>query len=159
LTKLLGPGARGSVLVPITNGLSVLPETLECTDDREPKEHRDGRPHYDPKSSSGKKRYAWSARGSGRSGIVSTWIAQILNLLNLSPAIQEQILFLPRTERGRDLIHLAQLLPIALAKDWKEQDRLWRRLVAATQTTNRPRPRGSRATAGIQAPAENGRTG
>jgi len=67
-----------------------------------------------------------------RLGHVSrTRIAQILNLLNLSPAIQEQILFLPRPERGRDPIHLAPLLPIALAKDWKVQDRLWRRLVAA----------------------------
>ena len=59
-------------------------------------------------------------------------IAQILNLLNLSPAIQEEILFLPRTERGRDPIHLAQLLPIALTQDWKRQHRLWRRLRAAT---------------------------
>ena len=80
-----------------------------------------------------------------RLGHVSrTRIAQILNLLNLSPAIQEQILFLPRTERGRDPIHLAQLLPIALAKDWKVQDRLWRRLVAATQDRSGPKPRSAR---------------
>jgi hypothetical protein len=59
-------------------------------------------------------------------------IAQILNLLNLSPSIQEEILFLPRTERGRDPIHLAQLLPIASTPDWKKQLRLWRRLRAAT---------------------------
>ena len=59
-------------------------------------------------------------------------IAQILNLLHLSPTIQEEILFLPRTERGRDPIHLAQVLPIALTQDWKMQHRLWRRLQAAT---------------------------
>jgi hypothetical protein len=53
-------------------------------------------------------------------------IAQILNLLNLSPAIQEEILFLPRTERGRDPIHLAQLLLVALTQDWNKQHRLWR---------------------------------
>jgi hypothetical protein len=59
-------------------------------------------------------------------------IAQILNLLNLSPSIQEDILFLPCTERGRDPIHLAQLLPIALTPDWKKQLRLWRRLRETT---------------------------
>ena len=59
-------------------------------------------------------------------------IAQIFNLLNLSPTIQEEILFLPRTERGRDAIHLAHLLSIALTQDWKRQHRLWRRLRAAT---------------------------
>ena len=58
-------------------------------------------------------------------------IAQILNLLHLSPGIQEEILFLPRTERGRDPIHLAHLRPIALTQDWKRQHRLWRRLRAA----------------------------
>ena len=56
-----------------------------------------------------------------RLGHVSrTRIAQILNLLNLSPSIQEEILFLPCTERGRDPIHLAQLLPIALAQTWNK---------------------------------------
>jgi len=84
-----------------------------------------------------------------------------LNLLNLSPAIQEQILFLPRTERGRDPIHLAPLLPIALAKDWKVQDRLWRRLVAATQDQSGPKPRSARrerrATTGTPPPTGNDR--
>jgi hypothetical protein len=55
-------------------------------------------------------------------------LAQILNLLNLAPDLQEQILFLPPTRRGRDPIHLAQLQPIALTKDWQEQRRLWARL-------------------------------
>ena len=97
-----------------------------------------------------------------RLGHVSrTRIAQILNLLNLSPAIQEQILFLPRSERGRDPIHLAPLLPIALAKDWKVQDRLWRRLVAATQDRSGPKPRSARrerrVTTGTPPPTGNDR--
>src|SRR5262249_29987473 len=33
-------------------------------------------------------------------------ISQIMNLLVLAPDIQEQLLFLPRTQRGRDPLHL-----------------------------------------------------
>jgi len=51
-------------------------------------------------------------------------IAQILNLLNLAPTIQEHILFLPLIQHGRDPIHLAQLQPLASTKDWRHQLRL-----------------------------------
>jgi hypothetical protein len=56
-------------------------------------------------------------------------ISQIVNLLYLAPDIQEALLFLPPTVRGRDPIILADLLPIAAALDWRKQRRLWRRLV------------------------------
>src|ERR1700722_13467711 len=46
-------------------------------------------------------------------------ITQIMNLLLLAPDLQEEILFLPRTERGRDAIHLRQLQPLALVADWR----------------------------------------
>lgn len=52
-------------------------------------------------------------------------VTQIMNLLMLAPDIQEAILFLPRTERGRDGIHLRQLQPIALVPDWRKQRCLW----------------------------------
>ena len=55
-------------------------------------------------------------------------ISQIMNLVNLAPDIQEALLYLPRTERGRDPIHLRQLQPIAAAFDWKKQRRLWQEL-------------------------------
>ncbi|GIW55526.1 MAG: hypothetical protein KatS3mg082_1930 [Nitrospiraceae bacterium] len=55
-------------------------------------------------------------------------ISQIMNLLNLAPDIQEQLLFLPRTERGRDPIHLRHLQPIASTPDWRKQRRMWREL-------------------------------
>ena len=57
-------------------------------------------------------------------------ITQIMNLLLLAPEIQEQLLFLPETPRGRDLIHLRQLQPIALLPNWNEQRPRWRRLLA-----------------------------
>jgi hypothetical protein len=36
-----------------------------------------------------------------------------MNLLLLSPDIQEQLLFLPSTQRGHDPLHLRQLQPLA----------------------------------------------
>jgi len=56
-------------------------------------------------------------------------ISQIVSLLHLAPDIQEAILFLPPTLRGRDAIILADLMPIAACMDWRKQRRLWRRLL------------------------------
>ena len=55
-------------------------------------------------------------------------VSQIMNLLQLPPDIQEQILFLPRTEHGRDPIHLAQLQPLAAVPDWRKQRKMWQAL-------------------------------
>ena len=52
-------------------------------------------------------------------------ISQIMSLLSLGPDLQEQVLFLPRTERGRDPIQMRHLLPIAQMADWKIQRQLW----------------------------------
>jgi hypothetical protein len=56
-------------------------------------------------------------------------VCQILSLLHLAPDIQEALLFLPPTMRGRDPIILADLLPIAAAFDWRKQRRRWRQLL------------------------------
>jgi hypothetical protein len=58
-------------------------------------------------------------------------ISQILNLLVLAPDLQQALLFLPQTERGRDPIHLRQLQPLAAVLDWGQQRRLWRTLQAS----------------------------
>jgi hypothetical protein len=55
-------------------------------------------------------------------------MSQILSLLNLASDVQEDLLFLPPTERGRDPIILKDLLPIAQTLDWGKQRRLWRQL-------------------------------
>jgi hypothetical protein len=52
-------------------------------------------------------------------------VSQVMGLLHLAPDLQEQLLFLPRTQRGRDTITLRQLLPIAAVPDWSRQRRLW----------------------------------
>jgi len=54
-------------------------------------------------------------------------VTQIMNLLNLAPNIQEDILFLPRTQSGRDPISERQIRPIAAQPDWHKQGHAWRR--------------------------------
>ena len=56
-------------------------------------------------------------------------ICQIVNLIHLAPDIQEALLFLLPTQRSRDPIILADLMPIAAAFDWRKQRRLWRKLL------------------------------
>ena len=58
-------------------------------------------------------------------------LSQILSLVHLAPDIQEAILFLPRTQRGRYPLILSDVIPIAMELDWKRQRRAWRRLLAS----------------------------
>jgi len=55
-------------------------------------------------------------------------ITQIMNLRQLAPDIQEQILFLPQVQQGRDPIHLHQLQPLAAILDWRKQRSMWKAL-------------------------------
>ena len=59
-------------------------------------------------------------------------VSQIMRLTLLSPAIQEALLFLPRTLSGRDPIHLRQLLSVAAALDWRQQMVLWKEIEEKT---------------------------
>lgn len=65
-------------------------------------------------------------------------ITQIVNLRFLAPDLQEAVLFLPRTTRGRDPIHLRQLQRVAAELDWKQQRRLWPALQARSQRPETP---------------------
>jgi len=65
-------------------------------------------------------------------------VSQIMNLLHLAPDLQEALLFLLPTLRGRDAIILADLMPIAAALDWRKQRRLWRKLQPACAHEARP---------------------
>ena len=55
-------------------------------------------------------------------------MTQIMGLLRLAPDIQEEILFLPRVERGRDPLTERMLRQITAVVDWRKQRRLWRAL-------------------------------
>ncbi len=56
-------------------------------------------------------------------------ITQIMNLLLLAPDIQEEILFLPRTVKGRDQIRERDLRPVAAIPHWNRQRKMWASLV------------------------------
>ena len=55
-------------------------------------------------------------------------VMQIMDLLQLAPDIQEDILFLPRTQHGRDRIREIIVRPIAAVLDWRRQRRMWKKL-------------------------------
>ena len=67
--------------------------------------------------------------------VTTARMTQILTLLNLSPDIQEHILFLPRVERGRDPIIENDVRPIAQTFDWNKQRRLWSNLQRSVEQT------------------------
>ena len=66
--------------------------------------------------------------------ITTTRMTQIMWLDNLAPDIQEEILNLPRKQRGRDLILEKHVRPIAKTHDWNEQRKLWEKLKKRTAT-------------------------
>ncbi|MBI3865339.1 MAG: hypothetical protein HY290_25980 [Planctomycetia bacterium] len=55
-------------------------------------------------------------------------LTQIMNLLNLAPDIQEEILFLPAVTAGKDPIRERQMRPIMAEPDWQKQRRMWQRV-------------------------------
>ena len=57
-------------------------------------------------------------------------VTQIMNLLHLAPDIQEETLFLPRTQHGRDPIREIMVRPIAAVLDWRKQRRMWKELLS-----------------------------
>jgi hypothetical protein len=61
--------------------------------------------------------------GTGR--ITTARMTQIMSLLNLAPDIQEQLLFLPRVERGRDVVKETDIRPILSTLDWRKQRQMW----------------------------------
>jgi len=62
-----------------------------------------------------------------RSGSITRARAtQIMNLLHLAPDIQEALLFLPRTTKGRAPVTERELRELAIHVDWGEQRKVWR---------------------------------
>jgi hypothetical protein len=63
--------------------------------------------------------------------ISTTRMTQIMWMDNLAPDIQEEILFLPNTVKGRDPIKEADIRPIAKTLDWKHQRKMWEMVKSA----------------------------
>lgn len=53
-------------------------------------------------------------------------MTQIMNLLHLAPAIQEELLFLPPVAAGRPTIHEKALRPITSEISWQKQQQIWK---------------------------------
>lgn len=63
--------------------------------------------------------------------ITRAHVTQIMKLLQLAPDIREKILFLPRTERGRDPIREHMVRPITAVLDWRKQRQIWQAVKSA----------------------------
>lgn len=61
-------------------------------------------------------------------------LTQLMNLLCLAPDIQEAILFLPPTARGREAATEKQLRPIARVPSWKRQRQMLTQHIALAQS-------------------------
>ena len=70
--------------------------------------------------------YAALAR---RGQVTRARMSQIMDLLHLAPDIQEALLFLPRTQNGRDAVTEHDLRPVAAQPDWEHQRAAWGQLV------------------------------
>jgi hypothetical protein len=55
-------------------------------------------------------------------------LTQIMNLLLLAPDVQEAILFLPRTTKGRDPVSERNLRRLTGIVQWPRQRKLWREM-------------------------------
>jgi hypothetical protein len=66
--------------------------------------------------------------GLGR--VTPARMTQIMSLLWLAPDIQEEVLFLPGTVKGRDVVQLQHIMPIAALSDWRQQRLRWKNLKA-----------------------------
>jgi hypothetical protein len=65
-------------------------------------------------------------------------MTQIMNLLNIAPDIQEEILFLAERAQGRNTIAERNLRPLTRIVSWGRQRKLWRDIVGMdSQPSNR----------------------
>ena len=60
-------------------------------------------------------------------------MTQIMNLLLLAPEIQEEILFLPLTHGGRDVLSERTIRSVATVPDWRKQRAIWWELKSKRQ--------------------------
>jgi len=70
-------------------------------------------------------------------GVSRARISQIMDLLNLKPAIQEQLLFLPRIHDGRETLTERRLRQVTAAGDWRVQDDRLQRILRDSKREER----------------------
>lgn len=70
-------------------------------------------------------------------------ITQIMNLLNLAPDIQEEIIFMRPTAKVRQALPERRIRSIAAVPDWRKQRRLWRATQEKESTAGQQRVQGA----------------
>jgi hypothetical protein len=65
---------------------------------------------------------------AGLGGVTRARITQVMNLLHLTPDLQEQVLQGTLAGAGRAALTLADLQPVCRELDWRKQRQLWARL-------------------------------
>lgn len=68
------------------------------------------------------------AEVAGLGKITRARVTQIMNLRLLAPDIQEEILYLPPIESGKDVLTEKRVRAIAVTPDWRAQRVMWRAL-------------------------------
>jgi hypothetical protein len=66
------------------------------------------------------------AEAAALGSVTRARISQIMNLINLAPDIQEELLFMRRALRGNEPILLAELQPLCSESDWCKQRQHWK---------------------------------
>ena len=61
-------------------------------------------------------------------GVTRARMTQILNLVDLAPDIQEEILFLPPVPGEREAVSERRVRKVAAIADWRKQRKAWMRL-------------------------------
>ena len=61
---------------------------------------------------------------------------QIMNLLHLAPDIQEEILFLPRTEKGYDPVCERHVRAVAAVVGWAKQRQVWKHMLKGSPSAS-----------------------
>ena len=73
------------------------------------------------------------AEFAGLGGVTPARMTQVMSLLSLAPDIQEEILFLQQTAKGRDQVQLRHVLSIAAIADWRNQRRTWKSTISHSE--------------------------
>jgi predicted XRE-type DNA-binding protein len=60
-------------------------------------------------------------------------MTQIMNLNLLAPDIQEQLLFLPARQKGRDVVHEKAFRAVACVWEWASQRQRWNKRISSPE--------------------------
>jgi hypothetical protein len=90
--------------------------------------------HFDHALASGRLRSQSDLARAGQ--VTRASLSQIMNLCNLAPDLQEELLFLKPYFSGRAPITERQIRPIAAEPNWEKQRRRFKKLIGSAGRTD-----------------------